>query len=157
MAHSLFQHEAIRTTEPKAKELRSFVEHMINIAKRGTLAARRLVLSEMCDRRMADNEGEIQEKSVVQKLFDEIAPRYASRNGGYTRIIHLAQRRIGDAGSQVLMQLVEATKAESTEAATGTSRRRRRAAKRRQAAEQGAPAAAEAPAEAPAAEEPKKE
>ena len=154
MASSLIQHGAIRTTEVKAKELRSFVEKLITVAKKGTLHARRQVISTLNDRLMADDEGTILEKTVVQKLFDEVAPSYANRQGGYTRIIHLAERRIGDGGRQVVMQLVEATKAADSGAPTTVSRRRRRTAKRQAiaaAAEKAAPAKTAAP-EAPAAE-----
>lgn len=134
MAASLFQHGAIRTTETKAKELRQFVEKLITQAKRGTLHARRLVIRELGDPRMYDDEGEPMDQSVVQKLFDEIAPRYGDRAGGYTRIIRLSERRIGDAGRQVLLQLVEEAPTEGEGAATSSSRRRRRGAKRHAAA-----------------------
>ena len=110
MAASLIEHGAIRTTDIKAKELRGFVEKLITIAKKNTLHARRRVISLLNDRAIANSEGVIQDKSVVQKLFDEVAPRYANRNGGYTRIIRLAERRIGDAGKQALIQLVEESK-----------------------------------------------
>ena len=130
MAASLIQHGAIRTTEVKAKELRGFVEKLITVAKKGTLHARRQVISTLNDRLMADNKGEILDKTVVQKLFSEVAPSYASRQGGYTRIIHLAERRIGDAGRQVMLQLVEPTKAADTSPITA-SRRRARTAKRK--------------------------
>ena len=109
LAASLIQHGAIRTTETKAKELRPFVEALITEARKGTLAARRRVISLLRDRSMTDNTGEFLDKTVVQKLFDEVAPRYANRPGGYTRIIRLAERRIGDGGVQVLLQLVEET------------------------------------------------
>lgn len=135
MAKSLIQHGAIRTTEAKAKELRPFVEHLITIARRGTLAARRRVIAELQDREMTDDEGEFLDKTVIQKLFDEVAPRYADRPGGYTRIIRLSERRIGDAGRQVVLQLVEEAAAEGGETPTAPSRRRRRARKRIQAAE----------------------
>lgn len=120
MAASLFEHGAIRTTEAKAKELKGFVEKLITVARKGTLAARRQVLSVLNDRFMADkeNDGELLDKTVVQKLFDEIAPRYVNRPGGYTRIIRLAERRIGDAGKQVVLQLVEET-TPAAEAAEG--------------------------------------
>ena len=72
---SLFQHERIETTEAKAKELRKVAEKMITLAKRGDLHARRQVLSFVMD------------ETVVKKLFDEIAPKYQDRQGGYTRII----------------------------------------------------------------------
>lgn len=148
MAHALFEHGAIRTTEAKAKELRPFVEKLITLAKKGTLAARRLILSKMRDRDIytlneAKTDTELADKTVVQKLFDEIAPRYATRPGGYTRIIRLAERRIGDAGKQVILQLVEETRADADAKGT-TSRRRRRTAKRREAIDSAADAQAQA-------------
>jgi large subunit ribosomal protein L17 len=162
MAASLFQHGAIRTTEPKAKELRRFVEKLITHAKKNTLHARRIVISALGrDRAMYDKDESLMEKTVVQTLFDEIAPKYADRPGGYTRIIRLAERRIGDAGKQVILQLVEEAKAAAEETATsGSSRRRRRATKRHDAAAAAPtkPAAEQAPAEAEApAEETKGE
>jgi len=151
MAASLFQHGAIRTTETKAKELRGFVERLITTARKGTLHARRRVIAEMGDRAMTDDEGEFLDKTVVQKLFDEIGPRYADRPGGYTRIIRLDERRIGDAGRQVILQLVEE---ESSSASGGAGRRRQRAAKRHEATAAIATTTAEAATEAePAAEE----
>jgi len=136
MAASLFQHGAIRTTGPKAKELRRFVEKLITQAKKNTLHARRMVIAAMGhDRAMYGVDEERMDKTVVQKLFDEIAPSYAGRAGGYTRIIRLAERRIGDAGEQVILQLVEEGKATPAAAASaGASRRRRRATKRHAAA-----------------------
>jgi len=139
MAASLIQHGAIRTTEAKAKELRRFVEKLITVARTGTLHARRRVIRLLQDRQMYDYD-EIEkdhvaaDKTVVQKLFDEVAPRYVDRPGGYTRIIRLSDRRIGDGGTQVLLQLIE----ESTEAAEQKEggRRKKRAAKRLAAAEQ---------------------
>jgi len=133
MAASLIQHGAIRTTEPKAKELRRFIERIITIAKRGTLHARRRVIAELGDRAMTDTDGSFRGTTVVQKLFDEVAPAYADRPGGYTRIIRLDERRIGDGGSQVVLQLVGQAGDETPQ--TGkASRRRKRAAKRHQAA-----------------------
>jgi len=140
MAASLIQYGAIRTTEPKAKELRRFVEKLITHAKKNTLHARRMVISALGrDRAMYDNDEERMEKTVVQKLFDEIAPMYAERPGGYTRIIRLAERRIGDAGKQVILQLVEEAAPAGEDVPTGTSRRRRRASKRHAAAAEAAP------------------
>jgi len=134
LAASLIEHGAVRTTEAKAKELRPFIEKLITMARKGTLHARRRVLAELCDRLMTDEEGELLEQTVVQKLFDEIAPRYADRPGGYTRIIRLSERRIGDAGRQVLLQLVEAKATEAEEKAPTTkSRRKKRATKRHEA------------------------
>lgn len=101
-AIALLQHERIETTVPKAKELRPFVERLITIAKRGVasgdangraLHARRLVLAELPDR------------AVVGKLFDTIAPRFAERAGGYTRILRVGFRR-GDAAEVAQIELV---------------------------------------------------
>ena len=146
MAASLIQHGAIRTTEAKAKEVRRMAEKLITIARQGTLHARRRVVAELQDRLIANDEGEIEDKTIVQKLFDEIAPRYADRPGGYTRIIRLSERRIGDAGTQVILQLVEEDAGEKGEAGA-PSRRRRRAKKRLEAG--GEP---EAATEEPSAE-----
>jgi large subunit ribosomal protein L17 len=129
MAASLFEHGAIRTTEAKAKDLRRFVEKLITTARKGTLHARRRVIAELQDRWAYDREGNDTEQTIVQKLFSEIAPRYASRPGGYTRIVRLPDRRIGDAGRQVVLQLVE-EQAAGAQDATGGSRRRARAEKR---------------------------
>ncbi len=108
LAASLIEHGAVRTTTAKAKEIRPFVERLITIARTGTLHARRRVIALLCDRGIADVEsGELSEQTIVGKLFDEVAPQYVNRPGGYTRIIHLPERRIGDAGKQVLLQLVE--------------------------------------------------
>ena len=151
MASSLFEHGAIRTTVAKAKELRIFVERLITLAKKGTLHARRMVISKMRDRDIyvlneSKTDTDLADKTVVQKLFDEIAPRYASRPGGYTRIIRLAERRLGDAGMQVILQLVEETKVVTNDAESG-SRRRRRASKRHQAVAAGSTPADQASGE----------
>jgi large subunit ribosomal protein L17 len=101
-AIALLRHEKIETTMPKAKELRPFVERLITIAKRGvaageadskTLHARRLVLAELPD------------KEVVRKLFDTLAPRFAERPGGYTRILRVGFRR-GDAAEVAHVELI---------------------------------------------------
>ena len=124
-AMALIRHERIETTMPKAKELRPFVERLITIAKRGVAAgeadgkslhARRLVLAELPD------------KAVVGKLFESIAPRYAERPGGYTRILRVGFRR-GDSAEVAQVELVgseyspksaEEHKAEKEAAATKT-------------------------------------
>ncbi len=93
MATSLFDNGKVRTTLPKAKELRGVVERLISFAKRGDLHARRQVLRR------------IQNKVVVAKLFDEIGPSFAGRNGGYTRIFKLGPRR-GDSSELCLIELV---------------------------------------------------
>ena len=133
LASSLFEHGSIRTTEAKGKDVRRFVEKLITTAKKGTLHARRRVIAELQDRQIADKEGDLTGQTVVQKLLDEIAPRYADRPGGYTRIIRLPERRIGDAGRCVILQLVEEESVETSDQA-GASKRRRRAEKRIKAA-----------------------
>ena len=91
---SLMEQEAVRTTDAKAKEARRTAERMITLAKRGDLHARRQALRV------------VRSRAVVTKLFDEIAPRYAARNGGYTRIVKIGERR-GDGAGISLLQLVQ--------------------------------------------------
>jgi len=134
LAASLFEHGAVRTTEAKAKDIRRFVEKLITIARRGDLHSRRLVISKLQDRRIFDDNGEDVGQTVVQRLFDDIAPRYVDRPGGYTRIIRLSERRIGDSGVQVLLQLVEEQAAEGGGGRPGSATRRARATMRIQAA-----------------------
>ena len=157
LAASLIEHGTIRTTVAKAKEVRPFVEKLLTTARKGTLHARRRIIALLQDRPMADNDNpeELAEQTVVAKLFDEIAPQYVDRPGGYTRIIHLPERRIGDAGKQVLLQLVEASSgAGSAEQAEGTrSARRRRAARRAEAARAAEPARVEEAQAEPAGDE----
>src|SRR5215217_1499094 len=107
MAQSLFEHGKIRTTLPKAKEVKSFVEKLITLARKKDLRSRRRVIQLMQDRRLVDEEQEFTGKTVVQKLFDEVAPKFTDRQGGYTRIIKLPDYRIGDAASLVLLQLAD--------------------------------------------------
>lgn len=98
-ATALLRHERIETTVPKAKELRPFVEHLITAAKHGVaepakaLHYRRMVMRDLVDR------------EVVAKLFDAIAPRFASRNGGYTRLLRIGYRR-GDSAEVAQVELV---------------------------------------------------
>jgi large subunit ribosomal protein L17 len=96
----LIINERIETTEMKAKELRSIAEQMITLAKRGDLHARRQVAA-FVRKEVANEEG----RDAVQKLFDEIAPRYKERNGGYTRILKTGPRR-GDAAPMAYIELV---------------------------------------------------
>ena len=91
---SVIRYERVKTTEAKAKEISSRVEKMITLAKRGDLAARRSVVAQFPN-----------EPLVVAKLFDEIAPKYADRTSGFTRIVRLGQRR-GDAAEIVQIELV---------------------------------------------------
>ncbi len=93
MATSLFQHERIVTTEAKAKELRPYAERLITLARRGDLHARRLVESRLKDR------------AVAQRLFKEVGPRFATRPGGYTRIIKLGHRA-GDGAEIARIELL---------------------------------------------------
>jgi len=107
---SLFQHETISTTMEKAKEVKSFAEKLITLAKKGTLPARRRAIALLGNRDIIDyKDGEaVRKGTVIGKLFSELGPRYLDRPGGYTRIIRLALRRLGDNGQLVLLQLVGA-------------------------------------------------
>jgi large subunit ribosomal protein L17 len=125
MITSLLREEKIKTTDPKAKELRRWVERVITLGKRGDLHARRQVLSIVYD------------KTVVKKLFDTIGPRFKDRPGGYTRIIKLGVRH-GDAAQMALIELV-GNEAAST-ATTGTAKKGRRARRREREQQQGAAA-----------------
>ncbi len=94
MVNALIKHEQIKTTLPKAKELRPIAEKLITLAKRGTLHARRQVASKLRDDKM------------VQKLFSVLAERYKERKGGYTRILK-AGMRYGDAAAMAIVELVD--------------------------------------------------
>ena len=94
MSNSLLRHEAIRTTLPKAKELRRVAEPMITLAKEPTLANRRLAFNRLRDR------------DVVTKLFNELGPRYKARPGGYLRILKFGFR-VGDKAPMALVELVD--------------------------------------------------
>lgn len=102
MAVSLLRHEAIRTTLPKAKELRRVVEPLINLGKTPTLANRRLAFDRLRDR------------DIVGKIFDELGPRYATRNGGYLRILKMGFR-VGDNAPMAFVELMD--RPEPTESA----------------------------------------
>ena len=110
MVASLFQHETISTTMEKAKEVKPFAERLITLARKGTLPARRRAIAMLGNREIIEEEsGELVRKgTVVGKLFSEIGPRYLERPGGYTRIIRLSLRRLGDNGELVLLQLLGA-------------------------------------------------
>ena len=118
LVQSLFEHGKIRTTLPKAKEVRAMAEKLITLARDGSLNSRRRVISILRDRRLVDEEQEFTGKTIVQKLFTDIAPQFADRQGGYTRIIKLSDFRIGDGGSLVLLQLLT-----EESRPTGTARR----------------------------------
>jgi large subunit ribosomal protein L17 len=102
LARDLYRHGRIKTTEAKAKALRPYAEKLITKAKRGDLHARRQVLSELHDR------------DVVAYLFDEVAPRFADRDGGYTRILKLGPRK-GDNAQMALIELVDRGQADGQE------------------------------------------
>src|SRR5215210_6558416 len=106
LVQSLFEHGKIRTTMPKAKEVKAMAEKLITLARTNTLTARRRVISTLRDRRLVDQEQEFTGQTVVQKLFTDVAPKFVDRNGGYTRIIKLSDHRIGDGGSLCLLQLL---------------------------------------------------
>jgi large subunit ribosomal protein L17 len=122
LARALFTEGRIRTTEAKAKRLRPQAERLITFAKRGDVAARRQVLTVVRD------------KAVVHTLFAEIAPRFADRNGGYTRILKLGPRP-GDGAPMVLIELVEQGDGERPSAGDGEDGGRRRRFGRRSRAE----------------------
>ena len=103
LAMELFKHGKIKTTETKAKRLRPLAEQLITKAKRGDLAARRRVL------------GVVKDKDVVFALFDQIAPRFANRPGGYTRIVKTGPRK-GDAAPMAIIELVEELEVAATTA-----------------------------------------
>jgi len=115
LAAGLFEHGQITTTIPKAKAVQPFAEKLITLARRGDLHSRRLVISRLRDRVMADDEdlvernryGELRKgPKLVKHLFDEVAPRFADRPGGYTRIIKLGTKRVGDNAELCVLQLV---------------------------------------------------
>ena len=139
---SLLRHETIRTTLPKAKELRRVVEPLITLAKSDGEANRRVAFS-----RLRDAEG-------VEKLFADLGPRFKARPGGYTRILRMLPRP-GDSAPMALMQLVEGAAVAQEEEPAGEKKKRTRRAKPKTAAKAKGKAKAEA-AEAAPSEAPKK-
>ena len=136
LATSLFEHGRITTTEAKARRLRPFAERLVTFAKRGDIASRRRVLTVVKD------------KTVVHELFTEIAPRYANRNGGYTRIVKLGPRK-GDNAPMAIIELVEPLPEQAVAEATAATKR---AAKDAAAAEAAAAAVESEEAASDAAE-----
>lgn len=110
---ALLREEKIRTTDPKAKELRRWADRVITLGKQGSLHARRQVLSI------------VQDKAVVRKLFDTIGPRFKDRPGGYTRIIKIGVRH-GDAAQMSVIELVGSDEEKAKASGGGRRRRRRR-------------------------------
>jgi len=136
LAAGLFISGRIKTTIQRAKFVRSFVEDIITTAKAGTMTARRKVLAELTDRYIVDAEETdvkrnksleiVKAPRLVKKIFSEIAPKYANCQGGYTRIIHLSDRRIGDMGQLVYLELIDPTEAKTKKKSrTGGNRRRK--------------------------------
>lgn len=111
MAVSLLRHEAIKTTLPKAKELRRVVEPIITLGKKPTLANRRLAFDRLRDREM------------VVKVFNELGPRYANRNGGYLRILKMGYRQ-GDNAPMAYVELIDRPEPAAEEHAEETSAER---------------------------------
>jgi large subunit ribosomal protein L17 len=133
LAAALLRHESIRTTVPKAKELRRVVEPIITLGKKDSVHARQRAFSILRD------------AALVEKLFADVGPRFATRAGGYTRILKM-EPRPGDSADMALMQLVEgAAKAEAPAEGKG----KKKAAKKKAAPEGEAAAADEAPKKAP--------
>jgi len=119
LTSDLIINERIVTTEARAKEVRSVADKMITLGKRGDLHARRQAASFVRNELavVQETEDEVIVQTVLQKLFDDLAPRFAERNGGYTRILKMGPRR-GDAAPMVVLEFVEqaAAPAEETEA-----------------------------------------
>jgi large subunit ribosomal protein L17 len=139
LSRSLFEHERIKTTESKAKLLRPYAERLITKAKKGDVHDRRQVRSV------------IQDKAVVHKLFAEIAPRFAARNGGYTRILKIGPRQ-GDGAPMAFVELVQSgPTGRGGQASTSedTGRRRLRRRRRQSTRSESAAAAANEPNEVP--------
>ena len=146
MATSLLRHETIRTTVPKAKELRRYVEPLITLGKTDSMANRRRAFAKLRD------------AEVVEKLFGELGPRFKARPGGYTRILHMAPRA-GDNADIALMALVDQAAPAAAEAKPADEGAKKPKARKKKAAEPavaGAEAAAEAPAKKPRAPRKKK-
>jgi len=104
MANSMVLHERIVTTLAKAKAVKPFVEKLVTLGRRDTMPNRRRAFAELND------------KQSVQKLFGVIGPRFAKRDGGYCRILKLSKPRLGDNGARAILEFVERTPREKTEA-----------------------------------------
>ena len=115
LAAGLFEHGQIQTTLPKAKAVQPFAEKLITLARRGDLHARRQAIALLRDRIMCDDDSKVERDrygevrkgpKLIRHLFENIGPQFADREGGYTRIVRLARRRIGDGTQLVVLQLV---------------------------------------------------
>jgi large subunit ribosomal protein L17 len=112
LALALFRHERIITTLEKAKAARPFIEKLITLAKRGDLHARRMAVARMgpvADAEVKPAEGDDagDTRSIIQKLFTDIGPRFQTRAGGYTRVIKRHERRLGDGGKTAFLELLK--------------------------------------------------
>ena len=109
MVSSLFEHGTICTTIQKAKHVKPFAEKLITLAKKGDLASRRRAIALLNDRIIYEEKDNAMVKvgTIIGRLFSDIGPRFIDRPGGYTRIVKLAKRRLGDNGECCLLQLVE--------------------------------------------------
>ncbi len=147
LVQSLIEHETVSTTIEKAKEVKPFVDKLITLAKKGKLQHRRRAISLLGNRRIvAYEDGEpVTKGTVVGKLFSELGPRYLDRPGGYTRIVRLSLRRLGDNGELVLLQLLGRDEPVKKERKT-SAKKRSRTKKSRAAGEVRKPAKAEAAA-----------
>ncbi len=128
---SLIQHETVSTTIEKAKEVKPFAEKLITLAKKGTLSARRRAIALLGNRNIVDYEDgrAVKTGTIIGKLFSELGPRYLDRPGGYTRIIRLSLRRLGDNGQLVLLQLIGADETLEKKDKTKAKKRSRKKAK----------------------------
>ena len=124
MVASLFEHETISTTVEKAKEVKAFAEKLITLAKKGTLSARRRAIALLGNRDIISYEDgkAVKKGTIIGKLFSELGPRYLDRPGGYTRIIRLSLRRLGDNGQLVLLQLIGQDESLKKEAKAATKK-----------------------------------
>lgn len=111
---ALFRHERIITTLEKAKAVRPFVERLITLAKKGTLHARRQAIARMGPMANAEvkpaegrKDEEVDERTIIQKLFSDLGPRFRDRPGGYTRVLKRHERRLGDAGRTAYLELLK--------------------------------------------------
>jgi len=149
LAQSLIEHETISTTIQKAKEVKPFVEKLITLAKKGQLQHRRRAIALLGNRDIfAYEDGEpVRKGTVIAKLFSELGPRYLDRPGGYTRIIRLSLRRLGDNGELVLLQLLGEDEPVKKEKKRSTKRRARK--KRKETAASQTDVAAEVEEEVP--------
>ncbi len=110
LAMALIRHERIITTLEKAKAVKPFVEKLITLAKKGTLHARRLVIMRLgptADAEVQPEGKDADHRTVVQKLFTDLGPRFKDRPGGYTRVIKRHERRLGDAGRTAYLELLK--------------------------------------------------